>query len=82
METPQKYAETPQLNKDFEFFFENGNASKISGNASKKRGNNSTINIGKRLKNIQKSVTLFQFRGISQNKNGNSSKAILEAFLW
>ena len=61
METPQKKPEMPQQNKVLKLFSKNGNASKKTETPQKKRGNTSTLNIGKRLKNIRKPLTLFQF---------------------
>jgi len=53
VETSKK-EETTQLNKVVKFFLKKQKRLK-------KRGNTSTINIEKQLKNIRKSLTLFQF---------------------
>ena len=56
---PVKKVETPQLNRVIK---KTETPQKLAETPQKKkRGNTSTINIGKQLKNIRKSLTLVQF---------------------
>ena len=67
-ETDQKYEETDL---------------KIWGNWSKKRGNHSTLNIGKRIQNIRKSLNNSELlRDFLEflKKTGNASKIIFDPF--
>ena len=67
-ETGLKFEETDQQNQIFKVFEKSGNGSKIWGKGPtnmrkliKKRGNLSTLNIGKRIQNIRKSLKNFDF---------------------
>jgi len=90
-ETDLKFEETDQQSEILKVFVKSGNGSKLWGNRptniwgnwSKKRGNHSTLNIGKRIQNIWKSLNnselLRDFDEILKN-NKNSCKIIFDPF--